>query len=141
MKINKQKVLDFFKKSESRASVLLKDKSKASSTLNEAFGKAVDNKGTLDGIWNKLMDLFSLSKDYVNGNYTQIPKRSIIAIIGGLIYFLSPIDVIPDFILGFGFLDDLFILNLVLKQVAKDLEKYKAWKATETVDYVEVLKS
>lgn len=138
MKINKQKIFDFFKKSESRASVLLKDKKKASSTIKDAFGKAVENKGALEGVWANLMVLFALSKDYINGKYTEIPKRSIVAIVGGLIYFLSPIDVIPDFILGFGFLDDLFVLNLVLKQVAKDLEKYKTWKEAEDVDFVEV---
>ncbi|WP_435406623.1 YkvA family protein [Pedobacter aquatilis] len=128
MKLNKQKILDFFKKSESKASVLLNNKSKAKQTINDALGKAVTNKGDLEGVWSKLILLFAVAKDYVSGRYTEIPKRSIIAVLGGIVYFLSPIDVVPDFVPVLGFIDDVFVLNLVYKQVLKDLEKYKAWK-------------
>jgi len=131
MKLNRQKILDFFKKSESKASVILKDKSKASDTIKEALGKAVTNKGELEGVWAKMILLFAIARDYVNGDYTEIPKRSIVAILGGLIYFLSPVDVVPDFVPVLGFIDDVFVLNLVYKQVLKDLEKYKIWKDTQ----------
>lgn len=128
MKLNREKILGFFKKSQSKASVILGDKTKARNTIKDALGKAVTNKGDLEGIWTKLVLLFAVSKDYVNGDYTEIPKRSIIAILGGLIYFLSPIDVIPDFVPVLGFIDDIYVLNLVYRQVLKDLERYKAWK-------------
>jgi uncharacterized membrane protein YkvA (DUF1232 family) len=128
MKLNREKILGFFKKSQSKASMILSDKTKASNTIKNALGKAVSNKGDLEGVWAKLVLLFAVSKDYVNGDYTKIPKRSIIAILGGLIYFLSPIDVIPDFVPVLGFVDDIYILNLVYRQVLKDLEKYKIWK-------------
>jgi len=136
MKLNRQKILDFFKKSESKASVILKDKSKSNDTIKEALGKAVTNKGQLEGVWTKMVLLFAIAKDYVNGDYTEIPKRSVIAILGGLIYFLSPIDVVPDFIPVLGFIDDVFVLNLVYKQVLKDLEKYKIWKDAQ-INYIE----
>ncbi|KQS35220.1 YkvA family protein [Pedobacter sp. Leaf194] len=136
MKFNRKKILDFFKKSESKASAILNDKAKASNTIKEALGKAVSNKGELEGVWAKMVLLFAIAKDYVNGDYTEIPKRSIIAILGGLIYFLSPIDVVPDFVPVLGFIDDIFVLNLVYKQVLKDLEKYKVWKDTQ-IDYIE----
>jgi len=129
--LDRQKILDFFKKSESKASVILKDKAKAGDTIKEALGKAVTNKSDLEGVWAKMLLLFAVAKDYVNGDYTEIPKRSIVAILGGLIYFLSPIDVVPDFIPFLGFIDDVFILNLVYKQVIKDLERYKIWKDSQ----------
>ncbi|MGM9477910.1 YkvA family protein [Pedobacter sp. GSP4] len=128
MKLNRQKILGFFQKSKSKASVILGDKTKANNTIKDALGKAVTNRSDLEGVWAKLVLLFAVAKDYVNGDYTEIPKRSIIAILGGLIYFLSPIDVLPDFVPVFGFIDDIYILNLVYKQVVKDLDKYKAWK-------------
>lgn len=128
MKLDKKSVLDFFKKSENKASVLIKDKAKAKKTVEEAFSKASANQSSLGGTWQKLQLLYAISRDYLNGSYTEIPKRSIIAIIGGLIYFLSPIDIVPDFIPVVGFVDDVFVLNLVYKQLIKDLEKYKAWR-------------
>jgi uncharacterized membrane protein YkvA (DUF1232 family) len=128
MRFNRKRVLDFFKKSENRATLILNDKSKASGTIKDALGKAINNKSDLDGVWTKMVLLFGVAKDYVNGDYTEIPKRSIIAILGGIIYFLSPLDIVPDFVPLLGFMDDIFVLNLVYKQVLKDLEKYKIWK-------------
>ncbi|RYG15415.1 MAG: DUF1232 domain-containing protein [Chitinophagaceae bacterium] len=136
MKLNRQKILDFFKKSETKASVILNNKNKASETIKEALGKAVTNKGALEGVWEKMILLFAIAKDYVNGDYTEIPKRSIVAILGGIIYFLSPIDIVPDFVPVLGFIDDVFVLNLVYKQVLKDLEKYKIWKDAQ-INYIE----
>ncbi len=128
MKLNIADVLNLFKRSQNRATLLLKNKNRAKNTIKNAFGKAITNKKNLEGVWSKLILLFAVAKDYVNGDYTEIPKRSIVAIVGGLIYFLSPIDVIPDFVPVLGYIDDIFVLNLVYKQVIKDLDKYKIWK-------------
>ncbi|MDD3536919.1 MAG: YkvA family protein [Eubacteriales bacterium] len=46
----------------------------------------------------------------------------------GLLYFVSPIDLIPDVIPGLGLTDDVVILGLIIRQVSSDLDKYKAWK-------------
>jgi uncharacterized membrane protein YkvA (DUF1232 family) len=120
-----------FSKSKTKASALINDKEKAKEKIEEAFKKANANKADLQSVWSQFELLLSLVKDYFNGNYKDIPKKSIIAIIAGILYFLSPVDLIPDFILGFGLIDDVFIIGLVIKQVAKDLEKYKIWKVTE----------
>lgn len=120
-----------FSKSESRASQLVKDKEKTQKTIDQAFRKANANKNDLAGVWDQLQSLFSLVRDYTNGSYKSIPKKSLIAILAGIIYFLSPIDMFPDFVLGFGLIDDMFIIGLVIKQVSKDLEKYQIWKAEQ----------
>ena len=44
--------------------------------------------------------LASLINSYIKKEYLDIPIGSIIAIISALIYFVSPIDFIPDFIPG-----------------------------------------
>ncbi|TKC12070.1 DUF1232 domain-containing protein [Pedobacter polaris] len=110
------------------ASVLLKDKKATLNKVQEGLKKATENKGSLSNVWDQLQLLFSLSKDYTNGTYTSIPKSSIIAILAALLYFISPLDIIPDFLVGLGFVDDAFILGLVYKQVIKELDKYQVWK-------------
>ena len=52
----------------------MNDKSKANKTIKDALGKAITNKGALDGVWAKMVLLFGVAKDYVNGDYTEIPK-------------------------------------------------------------------
>lgn len=72
--------------------------------------------------------LISLVKAYVDKTYVEIPVGSIIAIIGALIYFLSPFDVIPDIIPVFGILDDAAVIAFASKLVHEDLMEYKAWR-------------
>jgi uncharacterized membrane protein YkvA (DUF1232 family) len=114
-----------------QASSLLTKKHKTVEKLQQGVIKAIENKNSLLKIWTEIQLFFSIVKDYVNGNYTSIPKRSIIAITAGILYFISPIDLIPDFILGLGFLDDIYIVTLVYRQVEKDLKHYQDWKATK----------
>jgi uncharacterized membrane protein YkvA (DUF1232 family) len=122
---NLNKMFDAFGRT---AEKLIKNKSKTQVKVQLALQKAVKNRGALSTIWTQLLLLVALAKDYANGSYTNLPKSSIVAIVAGLLYFISPIDLIPDFLVGIGFIDDAFILGLVYKQVAKDLEKYQAWK-------------
>lgn len=77
---------------------------------------------------NDLCDIFELLRDRVTGAYTETPWRTIAALTGALIYVLSPIDLILDFIPGIGFLDDAVVIGLAIKLAQPDLEKYRAWK-------------
>lgn len=71
---------------------------------------------------------YALIKDYINGEYTDVPWWTIAAIGAALAYIINPFDVIPDFIPVIGYLDDAAVLTLCLKMVKKDIEKYKEWK-------------
>ncbi len=126
--MDKKKLIGSFGSFITNSKQLLKDKKQTVEKLQDAFKKANLNKGALAAIWEKLQLLLALAKDYSLGNYTAIPIGSIVAIFASLLYFISPLDFIPDFIVGLGFTDDIYILTLVYKQVNKDLEKYKLWK-------------
>ncbi len=72
--------------------------------------------------------LFSMLRDYTSKKYTQAPWYIISAIGAALLYVISPLDLIPDFIPFVGFLDDATVLALCLNLVHKDLMLYKEWK-------------
>jgi uncharacterized membrane protein YkvA (DUF1232 family) len=76
--------------------------------------------------------MLSLVKDYFNGSYREIPWWTIAAVVTALLYVLNPVDLIPDFIPGIGFVDDALVVGVCLLAVEHDLEKYKAWKARNT---------
>ena len=77
---------------------------------------------------NDLCEIFELLRDRVAGVYREIPWTTIAALTGALIYVLSPIDLILDFIPGIGFLDDAIVIGLAIRLALPDLEKYRAWK-------------
>ena len=53
----------------------------------------------------------------------DVPKKVKATIIGGLGYFILPIDAIPDVLAGLGFTDDLFVLGAALVQVAMYIDE------------------
>ena len=53
----------------------------------------------------------------------QTPMRSRLTILGALAYFVSPFDVVPDFIVGLGFLDDATILAAALAAVRSSVRQ------------------
>ncbi len=89
--------------------------------------KIIKNK-TLKSLYEDVKLFISIIKDYYKGNYKDIPYWSIAAIGFSLLYFLSPIDFVPDFIPMVGYVDDALILATCYKMIKKDLMKYKEWK-------------
>lgn len=72
--------------------------------------------------------MISLIKHYVEGKYTTVPYGTILAIMSALIYVLSPVDIIPDFIPFVGHLDDVVVIGLCLSMVKTDIEAYDEWR-------------
>ena len=72
--------------------------------------------------------MISLIKYYVEGKYTTVPYGTILAIMSALIYVLSPVDIIPDFIPFVGHLDDVAVIGLCLSMVKTDIEAYDEWR-------------
>ena len=79
-------------------------------------------------IFQNLKLLLSLVRDYWKGDYREVSIKSLIIFVLTSAYIISPVDLIPDYIIGFGQLDDLGILGLSLHFLEKDLLKYKEWK-------------
>ena len=60
----------------------------------------------------------------------ETPWTTIAALTGALIYVLSPIDLVFDFLPVVGFLDDAVVIGLAIKLAQPDLKKYRDWKAS-----------
>ncbi len=72
--------------------------------------------------------LVSMVRSYANKEYPNIPLGTMIAIVSALIYFLSPIDLIPDGIPVAGYVDDAAVVFACLNMVQSDVDEYKAWR-------------
>lgn len=91
------------------------DKKKTKGLLDDAIKKA-KNDGPLAEIWEYLQPMFGMIKDWISGDYTKIPVNSIIFIIIGLLYFVTPFDIIPNFVPGVGIIDDAAVLGFIIKE-------------------------
>lgn len=75
-----------------------------------------------------------LVHSYFKHEYTRVPIGTITAIIGVLIYFVAPIDLIADFLPGIGLLDDAGVAAAALLLVNKDLNDYYDWRLENGLD-------
>lgn len=95
----------------------------------EAFLHKAYDIPVLGTVIDDIISMYQLVELYIKREYTDIPLTSIISILAALIYVVSPIDLIPDFIPVAGYLDDAAVVTLVLSLgVGHDLEKYKSWQ-------------
>lgn len=73
--------------------------------------------------------LIAMVRSYASKEYTDLPLGTMVAIVSALIYFLSPIDLIPDSIPVLGYADDAAVLAACLSMVQSDVDDYKTWRA------------
>ncbi|SLJ95668.1 YkvA family protein [Salegentibacter salarius] len=75
--------------------------------------------------------MFGMLQDYRKGVYSSVPWFTIASIAFALLYVLNPLDLMPDFIPGLGYVDDFAILTVTLRFIETDLHKYLDWKLEE----------
>lgn len=80
------------------------------------------------GVLSNVPALVSMIRSYASGEYTDLPIGTVVATVSALLYFLSPIDVIPDAIPVVGYVDDAAVIGACLTLMQSDLDDYRAWR-------------
>ena len=117
----------YFGKFSKDAEKIVDDRRKINRLLTLARKKLEKNSGVLRNVREKISLSISLLKDYAAGRYRDIPRSNLILIIAGLLYLISPIDAVFDFVPG-GFIDDATILIWVFSLIQDELDNYAEWK-------------
>ncbi len=94
----------------------------------EEIGSKFHKKKALKSLLDQGMTMIELVRDYVAGRYREVPYWAMGATALALFYVLSPVDVVPDFILGLGYLDDAVVVSFALRLIEKELDRYKQWR-------------
>lgn len=118
-----------FQQAKNKAEEYARDPEKAKKLVDEAMKKAKGkNKGPLGEVWRYLTALIRLTSAYFNKRYTDVPWQTIVLAIAAIIYFVSPIDSIPDFIPVVGYLDDAAVISFVVASIKTDLDNFLEWE-------------
>ncbi|WP_300409240.1 YkvA family protein [Lagierella sp.] len=122
--MNPKKILDSLM---GKSSGVLNNKNRFFNLFKKSVTKSNKVK-EFSGIKSDLSAVFGLVGDFLTGKYKEVSKTSLLLIIGSFLYLLNPMDIVPDFIIGIGFLDDLAIFTYMIKKIQGELDKYKIWK-------------
>lgn len=75
--------------------------------------------------------LRALSLAWFKGEYRQISRQALLTIVAALLYVIAPLDAIPDWLVGLGFIDDLAVLAWVMRTWHGELEAFRAWREVQ----------
>ena len=87
--------------------------------LFQAFNK--------NGIFAKAPHIIRMVKAAKKGEY-KLDTKSVLIPSLVIIYILSPLDIIPDWIPGIGAIDDLGLLALTIPFIVKEVDKFLIWE-------------
>ena len=111
-----------------RAAEIVRSPDKLRAMVAEAREKADSAGGAtspLSGVIEDLKTMFDLLRAVARGNY-RLRKETLILIAGAVLYFVIPIDVIPDFIPVAGFIDDAAVIAWVVKTCKTEIDVFRA---------------
>lgn len=101
-------------------------------TLNEVADKLADEKSKdnkFKQLFHSAFTMVRLVRSYAGGEYRSIKAGTIVSGLAVLLYVLSPIDLIPDFIPVLGWLDDLSLVSWFVGKFQGELVAFRAWEA------------
>lgn len=90
--------------------------------------------GKLTPVKRDLQTLLRLMRAYGEGRYRDVSGKNLVFAGLGLVYLVSPLDVLPDFIPG-GFTDDAAVIGFVVKKIRGELVKFEAWEQQQRRGY------
>lgn len=114
-----------------KAIELLGDGKRTMQTVSSAAEKAEDNRNALTAIWDDLTSLLRIVKNWKSGSYREMPWNTVVLSTGAIIYFLTPVDLVPDVIPVLGLIDDIAVVRWVIGAIRSDLAKFRAWEASK----------
>jgi uncharacterized membrane protein YkvA (DUF1232 family) len=89
--------------------------------------------GVFDILREKITLLGGLIKAYATGEYRQIELPNLLKVIAGFVYFVSPIDLIPDFLPYIGLSDDVALLMFIINSIDNELLKFQQWQKSKPI--------
>ena len=113
------------------AGTYIKDRQKRSYMLAAVKDYARTKKHLIRHFKDDLQTLIYLLRDWNRGVYTNVRPKTILLVVAALLYFLSPLDTIPDFLGPMGFTDDAAVVLFVFSMIKDEISHYRDWRSNK----------
>ena len=120
-----------FKNAKARAERILSNPEKLKNLIAMALDKlnTMDkNKSAVGDFFRRIKVFTRMIKAYVKGEYRAIPWKMVVMLVAGLVYFVMPLDILPDFIPVTGFLDDITLIVWIFNNFKSEIDAFETWE-------------
>jgi len=116
----------YFKKAKEKAVDLIQNNEKLNHVLKLSRDKLneVSNTKFIDNI----KVFIRMIKAYTKGVYREVSLKSMLALVAAIVYFVMPVDLIPDIIPVTGLVDDFAVVMWVYNQLEKEINAFREWE-------------
>jgi len=121
----------WFRREKKKAERLVENPLAVLRMAERAGHHAQSARGPLGRIWDDLQTALRLARAWSRRDYRGLTRGSIVLVVAGLLYLVSPIDAIIDAIPVVGFLDDALVLGWVFRQVRWELDAFREWESRQ----------
>lgn len=126
----------FFKNAQLKAEEIAQNPELLNNLIRQADEKALEKgRRVLGDAWDSLVICFRMLQAYTRGEYRKIPWKTLVALVGALVYFVMPLDFIPDFVFGFGYTDDVALILWTVKSIKDDIDQFSKWEEEGSIEW------
>lgn len=129
-----------FSKYKLRAEQLFDDNESMRQILDktsEKLNAVISSNDKIEEFTNQILTFYRMVSAQLSGEYKNTPWKTLIMIFGSLLYFITPLDMIPDFIPGLGFTDDIAIIFWIYNSVKEDIRQFEQWEKSIEVEPID----
>lgn len=101
--------------------------------IRDAYAHLEANAGALTAVWDDLRAALRLLIAWVQHSYRRVSGGSIVLLIAALVYFVTPVDIIPDTLGAIGFVDDVAVIETAVEAVRTELDRFRDWEDTKSL--------
>jgi uncharacterized membrane protein YkvA (DUF1232 family) len=96
--------------------------------VRRAYERMTAHSSVLSAVWQDLRTMMRLLLRWIDRSYRQVSWTPLLLIVGALLYFVTPIDLIPDALGAIGFVDDVTVITTVVQRLRGELERFRTWE-------------
>ncbi len=101
--------------------------------VRDAYAHLEANARVLTAVWDDLRAALRLLMAWTKRSYRQVSGASLALLVAALIYFVTPIDFVPDPLGAPGFVDDIAVVRTAVGMIRAELDRFRTWEATNAL--------
>ncbi|WP_338768243.1 YkvA family protein [Bernardetia sp. ABR2-2B] len=126
----------FYKVATKKAVKVIASRNKMFALLNKAynhFNNKENDRPMSQEVKEKFKTLLRLIRALYKKEYKDFPWGSLVKATATIIYLVSPLDLVPDFIPFIGMMDDFALISWTIGSLSDDIKDFEDWEEAQQI--------
>lgn len=96
--------------------------------VRNAYDRMLAHSDVLSTVLQDLRTMLRLVARWVTKSYQGVSAGSLVVVVSALLYFVAPVDLIPDALGAVGFVDDITVISTAVDTIRAELQQFRRWE-------------